>query len=125
MLAGLLTITLVSGCGLVEHTDSKEDRTYDAYEEPIETGMEQTPVIFYEIPDMQIGVLVNRTGYSKDGEKKVFSVAATCRQSLKWWIRKADKPYSPEDCRMSYTMHCPGNIMDMEIFRRLPRKEGF
>lgn len=72
MLAGLLTMTLVSGCGLVEHTDSKEDRTYDVYEEPIETGMEQTPVISYEIPDMQIGVLVNRTGYSKDGEKKVF-----------------------------------------------------
>lgn len=71
ILAALLTVVLVSGCGFPGQNSPETSKTYEEYEAMEKTGMEETPVISYDIPDMQVGVLVSQTGYQKNKEKKV------------------------------------------------------
>ena len=61
----LLGTTVLSGCG--EETTVADTNTTEAMEGP--TSMEKAPVLTYEVPEMQPGILVDRIGYESGSTK--------------------------------------------------------
>lgn len=71
----LLVIALLSGCGLEDKVNNDAVGTNTGNENPTETDGDSSAAagfsVAYELPDMQPGVLVSRSGYPENGRKTV------------------------------------------------------
>lgn len=66
----LLILALLSGCGSTSQQPGKDVLTTQAAAEKEMESLEPAPVLDYEVPNVQPGLLVNQIGYEPDSAKK-------------------------------------------------------